>query len=235
VKPSSEGWPPLLERQLPETHRLILATYAERTEPYLGALADDADDTALLAELSAVTNSRLAAQRDRSALAIGSDELVFGVDYSHIVNAAFCYPGQGARFSGRTRGAWYASVEVETCLAEVAFHRRLHLAETDWWHDTVDYQDYVCAIGGRGFADLCDGDGHAEPCLDPTSYEHSQQLTARLLPLGAAGVVYPSVRVSGGVNVACFRPALLPPVSEGGRYRMEWSGSTDPNVSPLDP
>jgi len=233
VSVSSGEWPPLVERHLPETHRLILATYAERTEPYLAALTDDPDDVALLAELSAVTNARLAAQRDRSALAIGSDELVFGVDFSHIVNAAFCYPGQGARFSARTRGAWYASVDAETCLAEVAFHRRLHLAETDWWYDTVDYQDYVCAIGGRGFADLCDGDARAEPCLDPSSYERSQQLAARLLPLGAAGVVYPSARHRGGVNVACFRPALLPPVSEGGRYRLEWSGSTEPTVAAL--
>jgi hypothetical protein len=196
-------------------------------------LSTEAADVAMLAQLAAVTNTRLAAQSDRSALAIGSDELVFDIDYSHIINAAFCYPGQGARFSDRTRGAWYAATEIDTCLDEVAYHRRVHLAETDWWHDVVDYQDYTCSIGGRGFADLRDGDPRALPYLDPDSYEPAQRLAVALLTIGAAGVVYPAVRRSGGTNVACFRPALLPPVSAGGRYRLEWSGSDQPGIRSL--
>jgi hypothetical protein len=228
-------WPRFVEATWADTHRLILATYADRTEPYLAALTDpavgDADaDVAALVELSAVTNTRLAAQRDVGTLAIGADELVFRVDHARIVNAAFTHPGLGARFSDRTRGAWYCSVEVDTCLAEVAHHRRLHLAETDWWHDTVDYQDYVCTLGGPWFADLRDGDPRSDACLDPSSHVASQQLAVELLDADAAGVVYPSVRHAGGVNVACFRPALLPPVAAGGRYRLAFTGTPDPAV-----
>jgi hypothetical protein len=212
------------------THRLILATYADATEPYVAALADDPDDVAALVDLAAATNERLRAQRDIGTVAIGADELVFGVDDAKIVNASFTYPGQGARFSDRTRGAWYCSTEVETSLAEVVHHRTVHLAETDWWEDVVDYQDVVCSIGGRGFADLRRRGPRERACLDPDSYVASQTLAARLLAGGAAGVVYPAVRRAGGTNIACFRPVLVPPVWRGARYRVEFAGSPTPRI-----
>lgn len=226
-------WPAFVDGAWPETHRLIPATYADRSEPWLARLVDDDADIALLTELAAATNTRLAAQRDRSTLAIGADELVFRVEHAHIVNAAFCYPGQGARFSDRTRGAWYCATDIETCLAEVVHHRRLHLAETDWWHDTLDYQDYTCSVGGPWFADLRDGSPRARRCLDPDSYVVSQALAADLLEREAAGVVYPSVRREGGTCIACFRPALLPPVGTGGRHRIRFTGTPDPEITAL--
>lgn len=228
-----DDWPPMTDGAWDETHRLILATYAATTDSYFAALVGNQEDIALLQELAAATNSRLRTQRDLSGLAIGSDELVFNIDYAHIINGSFCYPGQGGRFHDRTRGAWYAALEIETCLAEVIHHRSTHLAETGWPPDVVDYQDYICALAGRNFADLRTSDARTEPLLDPDNYQRSQELALSLLGQGAVGVVYPAVRRSGGTNVACFRPAVVAPVHEGRRYRVEWTGSEPPTVTPF--
>jgi hypothetical protein len=229
----SRTWPPRVRGDWRDTHRLIPATYADTSEPYLAELASDEQETALLAELTAATNGRLLAQADRSVLDLGTHELVYDLDHSQVVNAAFAYPGEGGRFHGTTRGAWYAALEVGTSLAEVAFHRGLALAEVDRWDDQLDVQDYVCDLGGDHFADLRDGGRRAAPYLDPVSYARSQELAATLLAEGASGVVWPSVRRAGGTCVVCFRPALLPPVRIGRRYRLTWSGPPEPTVEEL--
>ncbi|MCD9622802.1 RES family NAD+ phosphorylase [Rhabdothermincola salaria] len=105
--------------------------------------------------------------------------------------------------------------------------------ETDWWHDVVDYQGYTCTVGGPWFADLCPDDPRARACLDPASHVAAQALAATLPVDDAAGVVYPSTRHPGGTNVACFRPALLPPVAAGGRLRLTFAGSPEPIIAPL--
>ena len=49
---------------------------------------------------------------------------------AHIVNAAFCHTSKfGSRFCDPTRGAWYSAEELETSLAEVAYHKAKRLAE----------------------------------------------------------------------------------------------------------
>ena len=52
-------------------------------------------------------------------------------------------------------------------------------------------------------------------CLDPNSYAASQILGLTLLTSGSAGIVYPSVRHTDGVCIACFRPPLVLNVREG--------------------
>jgi hypothetical protein len=70
---------------------------------------------------------------------ISVHELLFGVAYAHIVNAAFTHAHPaGSRFNRPERGAWYAASELETAQAEIALHKaqksfvphvRLHSAE----------------------------------------------------------------------------------------------------------
>jgi len=229
----SDDWPSFITGSWGRTHRLIPAAYAHTTEPFVAKLSADPDDIAALVDLAAATNNRLAAQLDRGLVAIGADELVFHIEFAQIVNAAFTYPGQGARFNDRTRGAWYCAVDVDTSLAEVIHHRRIHLAEIDRWVDRIDYQDYTCSVSGPWFANLTDGDTRGTPLLDPDSYIAGQVLASRLVADDRAGVVYPSVRHDGGVCIACFRPALLPPIGVGRRYRLEWTGTPDPTVTAL--
>ncbi len=226
------AWPPLTGIRWDDTHRLILATYGASVAPFVADLADGDADTVALLELGAATNARLAAQAGTRPGGIGPHELLFDLPYSHIVNAAFTYPGPaGARFHGRRRGAWYAAVDVETSLAEVAYHRAAHLAECDWWDDVVDYRDYLADVHGTGFADLRGRDQRSRACLDPDSYLAGQELAERLLAEGGAGVVYPSVRHRGGRCVAVFRPALVGHVRAADTYELAWSGPGEPTIT----
>jgi hypothetical protein len=47
------------------------------------------------------------------------------------------------------------------------------------------------------------------------------------------GIIYPSVRHSGGTNLACFRPALVGNVRKGQAYRLTWEGSPTPSVDAI--
>lgn len=214
-----------------DTHRLVPNAYAGDA-PVLRSLGgpDDLDD---LVALSGATSRRLMVQQGAVPSGVHVDELVFGVPEWAIVNAAFCYPHpHGARFNGPERGAWYAGREVETSLAEVAFHKSVELAETGWWELGIVYHDFLADVHGE-FHDLRGvSSPAARACLDPRSYRRSQALAERLLDAGSLGVVYPAVRLPGGEAVACFRPATVGNVRRGVRYRLTWSGPGDPAVEP---
>jgi hypothetical protein len=155
---------------------------------------------------------------------IGPDELLAGVPYAHVVNAAFCHPHpEGGRFSSPERGAWYSGLAVETCHAEVAFHKQVQLEEIGWTApEVVTYDDYLADVS----ADLHDvrRDRRFRDCLAPDSYVASQALARQLLLAGSLGVVYPSVRHAGGTCLACFRPAIVTHVRRDASWRFAWEG-----------
>jgi hypothetical protein len=219
----SRTWPPLTALRWDDTHRLIPDAYAHSSTRVLSALAA-ADDVPLLEALAQATSRRVLAQQGAVPSGIHIDELVFGVPEWEVVNAAFCYPHpQGSRFNGPDRGAWYAGKEVETALAEVAFHRTVELTETDFFDIELHYMDFVADIHGT-FHDLrTPSDRRARACLDPDSYERSQALALDLVESGSLGVVYPAVRHREGEAVACFRPATVGHVRRGASYRFKWN------------
>ncbi|MBK5307043.1 MAG: RES family NAD+ phosphorylase [Frankiaceae bacterium] len=230
---SRKLWPPLIDGRWLDTHRLIPDAYATQDRPFLADLGTD-NELDALAELTAATNARLLTQDGRSTVAIEPQELVFDLSHTQVINGAFTYPGlDGARFSDRTRGAWYAATDVTTSLAEVTFHKNLEWAEIDRWHERAVYVDYIADIAGPGFADLTGTEVRTRRCLQPgvATYVHGQQLARELLPRGASGVVYPSVRRPAGTCIACFRPALLTPVAQGASYVLTWSGAPQPTVT----
>lgn len=201
-----------------DTHRLIPAQFADGGASVLARLTDDSATLDGIFELDNATNDRLLAE-SRLLPGIDERELVFGIPSYRIINAAFCHPSPGgSRFNSADRGAWYASFELATSQAEVAYHRQLWLKETAWdEEDTSEYQDYLADFRTE-FHDLRDSAGHAKDyadCLSSTSYAASQALAAQLLELGSAGIVYPSVRRSGGTCIACFRPVLVTNVRKG--------------------
>lgn len=234
--PARTSWPPLIDGGWIGTHRLIPDAYAQQPRPYLADLIDPggSDQLDALSELAAATNMRLLTQDGRSTVAIEPNELVFELDHSQVINGAFTYPRVGgARFNDRTRGAWYAAAELETSLAEVAFHKSAEWAEINRWDQQAVYVDFRADIAGRHFADLSGNDPRSLECRqpDPVTYVYGQRLAQALLPLGAAGVVYPSVRHPSGICIACFRPALLPPVTQANSYLLTWSGTPEFTVT----
>ena len=143
-----------------DTHRLIPSKYSEG-ESVLARIADDDAHLHDIFDLDNATNDRLLAENNLLP-GIGVHELVFGVPYYRIVNAAFCHPHPlGSRFNGPDRGAWYAAFEIETAQAEVAFHKWIELAEVSWLDENVTYDDYLADFSAE-FHDIRGGDRFAD-------------------------------------------------------------------------
>lgn len=201
-----------------DTHRLIPARFSYESE--LAPLAEDDQELQDLFELEGATNDRLLGEANLLP-GISVHELLFGVAYAHIVNAAFTHVHPaGSRFNGPERGAWYAAFEIETAQAEITFHKRKELEEISWTApELFTFVDYLADFR-TDFHDIRDDSGHAN-CLDPNSYTNSQSLARQLLADGSAGIVHPSVRHSGGTCVVCFRPALVTNVRKGIQIDVE--------------
>lgn len=197
-----------------DTHRLIPSKYTGEGESVLARLAGDDEDLDRLLELEGATNDRLLGEAGLLP-GISVHELVFGISYAHIVNAAFTHAHpMGSRFNLADRGAWYAAFALDTSQAEMAFHKAQELQEINWQNEeVVTYADYLADFR----ADFHDIRGESEfvKCLDPGSYQSSQRLAGELLKEGSPGIVYPSVRHKGGTCLACFRPALVNNVRRG--------------------
>jgi RES domain-containing protein len=207
-----------------DTHRLIPWRYSgpkesghdegRHDESVLTRLTDNVADLNVLFELEAATNDRLLGEAGLLP-GITVRELVFGLSYSHIVNAAFTHPNPaGSRFNGPERGAWYAAFTRSTSELEVAYHRSKELQEINWQEsETFTYVDFLADFRGQ-FHDIRN-DARFRNCLDPNSYRTSQHLATQFLEQGSAGIVYPSVRHKSGTCIACFRPALVNNVRKG--------------------
>jgi RES domain-containing protein len=212
-----------------DTHRLIPSKYSEAGASVLSRIADDTAHLQDIFDLDNATNERLLAENGLLP-GIGIHELVFGVPYYRIVNAAFCHAHPfGSRFNGPDRGAWYAAFEIETSQVEVAFHKAIELAEVQWFEEQVTFDDYLADFSAE-FHDVR-GDGQFADCLAPDSYMASQDLAYQLLDADSLGVIYPSVRNVVGTCVACFRPALVMNVRKGRTYRFAWRGNPLPEIS----
>ncbi len=199
-----------------DTHRLIPAKH-------LGG-----SDSVLIYDLDHATNDRLLSENGRLT-DMGPRELVFDVPSYRVVNAAFTHPHPlGSRFNGPQRGAWYAAFELRTSQAEIVFHKTTEYTEIGRFDDSVTYDDYLADVS----AELHDlrGDARFASCLSKTSYVASQALAERLLETASLGVVYPSVRRSGGTCVCCFRPSLVANVRRSHTYRFTWAGKAQPTI-----
>ncbi len=212
-----------------DTHRLIPSKYNRDLASVLVRLAENDEHLHDVFEIDGITNDRLWGE-DGLLPEISRDELVFGIPNAHVINATFTHAHpNGSRFNGPDRGAWYAGFDLETSQTEVAFHKSIEYAEINVFEDSVTYDDYLADFSGS-FHDLREAEGF-EAALNADSYIASQVLGERLLEAGSLGVVYPSVRRTGGTCLACFRPALVGNVRKEKRYRFTWAGEPTPEIA----
>ncbi len=212
-----------------DTHRLILSKSSAGGDSVLVRIANDDEHLRDIFDLDHATNDRPLAENGRLP-AIGPHELVFGIPYFRIVNAAFTHAHPlGSRFNGPDRGAWYAAFELKTSQAEVAFHKATEYAEIGRYEDSVTYDD--CLADFSATLHTLRGDERFTACLAPDSYLASQELGEQLLAAGSLGLVYPSVRRAGGTCLACFAPAVVANVRKSSTYRFEWTGTPQPKVT----
>lgn len=219
---------PVVQLRQFDTCRLIPSRFVDKEDSVLLPLAESKAHLSDIFELDNATNQRLVAEHGL-ATGIGVDELVFGVPNFRMINAAYTYARpEGSRFNNDERGAWYCGFDIATVLDEIIFHKTVEYSEIDRFDDSVRYQNLLADFNSE-FHDLR-GDSRYAKCLAPDSYVASQKLAAQLLEEGSLGIIYPSVRHEGGINLACFRPALVGNVRRGTSYELTWSGTPQPEV-----
>lgn len=200
----------------------------------MAPLADGPDELDLLAEIEGATSGRLAAE-ERGSAGLSADELVHGVPHAKFINASFAYakPREPNRFNPTNRGAWYAALDAQTCIAEVGFHMTKALADAGDFNATIEYGEMLSSMAGV-FVDLRHASGHA--CLNPSpaaGYPAGNALAAAARAAGHNGIIFPSVRYAGGTCIAALWPNVVQSVVQGAMYRLTWSGSPDFSVEAL--
>ncbi len=216
----------LVRDAFPRTVRLVAS--ARLREPVLAPLADSGDELDLLAEIEGATSGRLVAE-ERGLGGLSENELVHGVPHAKFINASFAYakPRGAMRFNPANRGAWYAALAIETCIAEVGHHLTKALADAGDFNAVVEYGELLASMSGI-FVDLRGDPQH--PALDPDpsrGYAAGNALAAQARAEGHNGIIYPSVRHPGGTCIAALWPNVVQSVMQGAMVRLTWAGSPE--------
>jgi hypothetical protein len=209
------------------THRLIASRF-----PPVGVFDDlsaDREELAMAFLLESATNDRFGILSRRLPLPPDS-EIVQGPGAT-MVMAAFLHADEpGGRFTDGRLGAWYASWDVETAIAETAYHstRRLRLS-AGAFPSNIQMRQLVAGID----CELVDIRGRTQTRPDlyhPDDYSAGRAfgIGMRWPPSGEGenGIVYDSVRRAGGTNVCVYRPSLIIlPVNQVDHYEYRWDAS----------
>jgi RES domain-containing protein len=220
----------VVREAFPRTIRLV--TSARLRPPVLAALVS-AEDLEALAEIEGATSQRLMSQA-RGADGIHRNEFVYGVPHAAFINASFAYskPSEPNRFNA-SRGAWYAALEVMTCIKEVAYHMADFLGKSGLYKGVVDYAELFASMAGE-FVDLRQTASH--PCLNPDpaiGYPLGNAVADAARAQGLNGIIYPSVRQPGGTCIVALWPHAVQSVAQGAMYRFEWSRGPEPTITPI--
>ena len=211
--------PPATRVRWPATHRLVLSHF-----PPIDLFDDVADphDWEALAKAQSRTNPRIHEQIGDLSL-VPAERRLSGPGASWVM-AAFTHvsPDRTSRFSDGSYGVYHAGDNLETAMREHTFHMgRFYAAAgmaADWISEVRQLIGSIDAvlvdIRSTGF----------EPLLDPDSYERSQAFARKQKTANANGIVYPSVRHTGGECIAAFYPDVVTPPAQGDHFRYYWDG-----------
>lgn len=223
---------PLIREAFPRTVRLVSS--ARLRDAVMATLVDSDDEMALLAEIEGATSGRLISE-ERGRGSLTAAELVHGVPHAKFINASFAYakPREPNRFNPADRGAWYAALNAETCVAEVGHHLTKALADAGDFNAVVDYGEMLSSMAGV-FVDLRQLPDHASLNPDPViGYPTGNAVAAATRGSGRNGIIYPSVRYEGGTCIVALWPNVVQSVVQGAMYRLTWSGKPTFSVAAL--
>jgi hypothetical protein len=213
------------------THRLIASRF-----PTVGVFDDlttDREELEIAFLLESVTNDRLAVLSRRLPL-LPDSEIVQGPGATMIM-AAFLHADEaGGRFTDGRLGAWYASLDVDTAIAETVHHstRRLRLSDGAF-PSSIQMRELVADIDCE-LVDIRGARSTRPELYDPDDYTQSRAFGIGLRwpknsePYSepANGIVFESVRRDGGINVCVYRPSLvLLPVIQADHYEYRWNAA----------
>lgn len=188
------------------------------------SVASAADLPAVM-ELEGWTDDRLVAERLRR---LAQTQWVFGRANASLIMAAFLHvSADGGRFNGPDLGAWYGSLDLKTAIAEVAHHLRREAIRAGRREYTVTYGSYEASLLGD-YEDLRSRQDDLPKLYDPRSWKASQVYGERRRAEGADGILYDSLRLRGGTNVAAFKPTNVTDVVATEHFRITASLDTPP-------
>jgi hypothetical protein len=190
------------------------------------------EELSALAEIEGATSARLRAE-DVGADRLDKRELVFGIPHANFINAAFSYwlPRTLNRFNRPGRGAWYAALTLETCIAEVSFHMERELENVGDFNATVDYTEMFASFVGD-FVDVRNLNPRPD-FLEPNpakSYQSGNQFADTVRAAGHYGIVYQSARHVNGTCFVALTPHAVQSVAQGRVFRLVWKDKPNPEI-----
>ncbi len=191
----------------------------------------DEDEFQCLFELQALTNPRLSAGIGNLSV-LPLSEIPFGIPGCSYAVGPFTHvnPG-GSRFSDGTFGVLYIADEMETAIAEVAYHQQ------GYWQAVEGFKFERLIMRGLLCTFKLDPAHTAmelpltDAIYDPDSYAVSAQVGASLRSAGSEGIIYRSVRRAGAHCWALFTPRGVTGVRQCAHYEFIWNGK---EISQID-
>lgn len=190
-----------------------------------------AADMEMVFALESLTNPRVRQDMGELSL-VPPDERVYGAGSTPIM-AAFTHLGdKKTRFSDNSYGVYYCALELNTAIAETVYHREIFMASTKEAPIDLTMRVYAADLNAK-MHDLR-GQAAAMPEIyHLTNYSASQELGARLRNEGSWGVVYDSVRNTGGQCAGVFRPKAISNCRQAKHLAYAWNGKKIAHVVEL--
>lgn len=203
-------------------HRIISSRY-----PPIDLFEDIADpaDWALLAAAEAKSNPRLV-ESIGNLDKVPVQRRVSGPGASYVM-APFVHatPDRPGRFHDGHFGAFYGADSAETALLEHSFHAAGFFALTD---ESPGWLAEYRGLTGSIDSELVPVDAANDPSLldpDISVYPKAQAFARQVIDAGLDGIVYPSVRHTGGTCFAAFYPDVMAIPVQADHYAYHWDGT----------
>lgn len=181
----------------------------------------DPEDFDALYELESLTNPRLSDVGDMGLLP--KEEWVLGEGSTPIMAAFTHIKQEGDRFTDGTFGAFYAADSLECAIYETAYHKAKYYESVQEPPCEIEMRVYTVEISGN-FIDIRDMNQYKD-YYSLNSYTESQVFGHYQKDAGEYGIVYSSVRYTGGTNVAVFRPkGVISNCNESKYLKYKWDG-----------
>lgn len=172
-------------------------------------------------EIESMTNDRLR-QEVGELSRVPAEERVSGPGAT-VVMAAFTHTGYASRFTNGDFGVYYAARTLETAIRETVYHRERFLGYTREPACDIDVRVYKGTVQ-KPLTDLTGSEHRHLMQPDPEQYGPAQIFAARLRAQNSNGVLYPSVRHSGGQCIAAFRPTTVSLPVQSKWLVYSWNG-----------
>lgn len=201
-----------------QAHRIIRTVF-----PPIDLFEDLADpaDWEALASAEAKTNPRVMDQI--GDLGLVPVERRVGGEGASFLMAPFVHVStdRPGRFTTGTFGVYSAGDSEEVAIREVAYHHARFMSSTD---EEPGWTSQFRRLVGSLDADLHDVSDIPGIC-DPDDLTVGQDVGQQLRAAGSDGVLYPSVRSSGGSCVGLFWPDVIDrALAQAGQYDFHYDG-----------